>query len=65
MLFRLVDEKYGGDYTKFASEVGVHSTTVYRVLHKENYEPGAKFIMNFLSLCKKNTMEFTEFFFEN
>jgi hypothetical protein len=58
----LINNNFGGNRSKFAKAIGVDRTQVSIVLNT-GAGAGALFIGGLLAYCKKNNLEFEDYFF--
>lgn len=57
----LIDEKFGGNRSRFAEAIGVDRTQVTRVLN-EGVGIGKLFIGGMMKYCKANGLNFDDYF---
>jgi hypothetical protein len=58
----LIDERFGGNRSRFAEAIGVDRTQVTMILNK-GVGVGKLFIGGMMSYCKANNLNFDDFFF--
>ena len=59
----LVKEKFRGNKTWFAEEIGVDGSYVNQVLHKKAIDHSPKMIKGFLKYCKNNNIDANKYIF--
>ena len=60
----LMDERFGGNYSRFSKALGVSPSYVHKVLTKEK-KCGVKFYSGIINWCLKHDVEYTKYIFLN
>lgn len=59
---QLIDEKFRGNVSWFAEEIGVDRSYVLALLkHEGNVNKSKKIIVNLMAYCKKNNLDFEKY----
>jgi hypothetical protein len=61
-MINLLYERFNGNFSRLARELGLDVAYVYRVLEK-NRNCGAKFFSNIMLWCTKNNLDYKRFIF--
>lgn len=62
-LNKLVNEKFRGNKSWFAEEIGVDTSYVNQVLNKKAIDHSPKMLKGFLKYCKKNNIDAKKYIF--
>lgn len=58
---KLIGVKYEGKNRRLAEDIGMSYVQMWRIL-TEKSDPGSDFMFRFIEYCKKNELEYSDFF---